>query len=631
MRLLTLITAAATLAFAGQAAAASQPEWVGHGPSGGTVSQIEIDPLHPDTMYAGTLGAGVFKSADSGRHWTRSSNGLPPDTSVLLMDVAASEPGTVYVSTRIAPQLFKTTDGGAHWAGVPSPPDTPSIADIDVDPADPQKLFVSTARGLYRSDDGGASWQREDAVSADSRHVAIAPSNPRVVYAFAGGSVLRSEDGGGTWSERSRTLADLDVFTVSPDDPNTLYTFGTSGEVKRSTDGGASFVSLYQAPPLSFARSSFAVAPSDPSRLYLTVPGTAVTSADRGASWTRLGSLPTGDIRDLDVSPADPGKAFVGVTHHGLHRLDGTSWRAANSGIAAQEVDGLAVAPSSGSTVYAGTWGGGVARTRNGGRTWRRAGLAQKTVFALAVAPRAPRTVLAAFGGRAARTTDAGAHWRRGRGLPADDYRSVSIAPSAPRVAYAGTFSHGLFRTRDGGRTWRHTKLTATIFAIAVHPRRPRTVWAAGAGLYRSRDGGRTWKTLPVDPGIELDAVAVDPRHPSVLYVGIDGGALIKSTDGGDQWTAPTAPPPMPSVQAIAIDPRHAGTAYAGGYDPDGRGGVYSTHDGGSAWSDITAGMTTTWTASLALSRDGSRLYAGTTAYGRESGGSVFATQVRTR
>jgi photosystem II stability/assembly factor-like uncharacterized protein len=371
------------------------------------------------------------------------------------------------------------------------------------------------------------------------------------------------------------------------------------------------------------------VAPGDASRLYLAVPGGAVTSADRGATWTRLGSLPTGDIRDLDVSPADPGNAFVGVTHHGLRRLAGTTWRAANSGIAAQEVDGLAVAPSSGSTVYAGTWGGGVARTRNGGRTWKRAGLASKVVFSLAVSPRAPRAVLAAFAGGVARTTDGGVHWRRGRGLPPDDYRSVSIAPSAPRVAYAGTFSHGLFRTGDGGRTWRHTKLTATIFAIAVHPRRPRTVWAAGAGLYRSRDGGRTWKTLPIDTGIELDAVAVDARRPNVLYVGTDGGALLKSTDGGDNFTGPTAAPPLPSVQAVAIDPRYPGTAYAGGYDPDARGGVYSTHDGGATWSDITGNMTTTWTASLALSHDGSRLYAGTTAYGRESGGSVFATRVR--
>lgn len=634
MRLpVTIIASAALLGAAAPAGAAlPPPAWTGNGPSGGSVSQLEIDPQHPATMYAGTLGAGVFKSLDGGGHWARASGGLPPDTLVLQMELAPSEPSTVYAQVYSSARLFRTVDGGASWAPVASPPESPSINSIEVDPADARKVFLSTSSGLFRSDDGGGSWSLvgEGVLSRDARHVAIAPTDPRVVYADAGGDVMRSADGGRSWDRRTRISENLDVFVVSPDDPNTLYTFGSDDAVSRSTDGGTTFTELFKAPVLSGSVSDFAVAPGDPSRMYLAVPNGGFTSADRGATWTPLPPLPVGQIRDVEVSPADAGAAFVG-SHRGLFRLGGASWRVASRGIAGQEIRGLAVAPSRPRTVYAGTWGDGVARSRDAGATWRRAGLPGTIVYSLAVAPRAPGTVLAAVAGGVARTRDGGAHWSAGKRLPRDDYRAVAIAPSAPRVAYAGTFESGLFRTGDGGRSWRRTKLGATIFSIAVHPRRPRTLWAAGAGLYRSRNGGRTWKTLPIDSGIELDAVVVDPRHPRVLYLGIDGGAVIKSTDGGDSWSAPIARPPLSSVEAIAIDPRHPGTAYAGGYDAEvtGRGGVFRTIDGGATWTDITGGMTTTWTASLALSPDGSRLYAGTTAYGRESGGSVFATQVR--
>ena len=99
MRLpLAIVTTVGALAAAASAAAAPPPPvWVGGGPSGGAVSQVEIDPQRPGTMYAGTLGAGVFKSVDGGAHWSRASNGLPPDTLVLQMELAPSQPSTVYI------------------------------------------------------------------------------------------------------------------------------------------------------------------------------------------------------------------------------------------------------------------------------------------------------------------------------------------------------------------------------------------------------------------------------------------------------------------------------------------------------------------------------------------------------
>jgi photosystem II stability/assembly factor-like uncharacterized protein len=342
-------------------------------------------------------------------------------------------------------------------------------------------------------------------------------------------------------------------------------------------------------------------------------------------SWAEVAGLPFGWVRDLEADPTDPRRAFVGLTHRGLFRTSGgAAWAPVNRGIFGAEIRSVAVAPSAPATVYAGTYGDGIARSRDAGRSWTAAGLPGRIVSSIAVSPRSPRTVLAALDGTVMRSGDAGRVWRATRGLPRDDYRAIVLAPSDPRMAYAGAFGGGVHRSRDGGRSWRRTRLPATTFALAVDPRRPNTVWAAGAGLYRSTTGGRTWRTLPVDPNIELTHVALDPRNPRVVYVGIDGGAVMISSDGGRRWRGPRNRPPLPTVNALAVDARTR-TVYAGGYDANGRGGVFRSNDVGATWSDVTGDMTTTWVASLAIAPNGSRLYAGTTAYGRESGGGVFA------
>jgi photosystem II stability/assembly factor-like uncharacterized protein len=161
------------------------------------------------------------------------------------------------------------------------------------------------------------------------------------------------------------------------------------------------------------------------------------------------------------------------------------------------------------------------------------------------------------------------------------------------------------------------------MYSLAVHPRHPRVVWAGIQGaVIKSLDGGVTF----LKPGaglpeyMETWALVVDPHRPRVLYAGTDGNGVYKSRDGGAHWKSARAGLPVGySIYALAIDRRHR--LYAGG-----PGGLYVSTNGARSWKRIVAGMDRTSTAALALDRTRTVLYAGT---GREDGGGVFTARAR--
>jgi hypothetical protein len=104
------ISVSAALAAAAAPPAVAPPGWSAHGPEGGTVSAVELDPRHQSVVYAGTTGAGLFKSTDGGATWRRSSRGLPPDTLVLSLELVPSDPSTLYLRAASPAILYRSTD-----------------------------------------------------------------------------------------------------------------------------------------------------------------------------------------------------------------------------------------------------------------------------------------------------------------------------------------------------------------------------------------------------------------------------------------------------------------------------------------------------------------------------------------
>jgi photosystem II stability/assembly factor-like uncharacterized protein len=602
------------------------PHWTVHGPDGGTVSTLEVDPSRPSVVYAGTHGAGVFRSADGGRTWERSSDGLPPDTLVLQLELAPSRPTTLYLEAYAGQRLYRSTDGARTWHELPAFDAT--IADLDVDPSHPDTVYLAAHQGLLRSTDGGSTWSRIGPLQSPSR---LAVASPQVLYAEDGGRIMRSGDAGSTWSPQSTWTESFDVFTVDTHDPNTVYV-STSDSLYRSTDAAAHWTRI-RSGDFGLHVYALAIDPRDSRRLYVGTGWAGVyRSTDAGATWSHLAGLPRERVRDLELGS---GVVYAGLDHRGLFRNAGARWTQSSHGLAGSNVRALAVDPAAPSTAYAGLMNAGVARSTNGGRTWAPRGLLGRIVNTLAVLP-GKHVVLAGVAGGVYRSTDRGGHWRRARGIGNADVRAVAFAPSRPQVVYAGSFERGSYRSTDGGATWRRMGLPflETVTSLAVHPRQPGTLWAGSRedGVLRSTDGGRTWKRaarwVPVHD--DVLSLAVDRSDPRRLFAGVEAAGVWASADGGATWEQRTVIPGSGERWsfALALDSPHR-LLYAAQFDPNGHGGVFRSADGGRTWSDLTGALSTTWIASLALDPSGRTLYAGTTAYGLESGGGTFVATVR--
>ena len=148
----------ALLSLAGKPLQAGWNTWTTAGLKGGPASSIGVDAATAGVVYAGT-GAGVYKSTDSGAHWTLSSAGITASTRVICMAQDPSMPATLYAGVSGTPALYKSTDGGATWNASATGLSGYAVLALAVDPSTPSTLYASTqGDGICKSIDGGAHW-----------------------------------------------------------------------------------------------------------------------------------------------------------------------------------------------------------------------------------------------------------------------------------------------------------------------------------------------------------------------------------------------------------------------------------------------------------------------------------------
>lgn len=639
-------------------------QMVGEGIPNTYVNAIAFHPTDPKILFAGCNG-GVLRSTDGGATWQIRREGFPP-----LMTFGQSAPISAVAVDPRRPRVVFAGAGHEREYGA---------------------IGAETAGGrVYRSSDGGDTWEvRELPGGAEARKLSVFcfrfhPREPGTLYAATQGGLFRSRDGGDTWEAWGEGLFGYRTtfLAIKSDEPGVMllaYCVGPEkrGGVLKSVDGGAHWSPSNEGLPAAEDAWRLVAHPRDPRTFYVgwhRRAGIYVTH-DSGAHWEPLN--PATSIRSawffvgenatgLDIDPTNPDRLVYCNDMDLYQTLDGgktwdqvatdrvrpptpdapATWRGRGAEVLCiTGPQALAVDPTDPRTLYFGYWDTHAWKSEDGGRTCFRltngihSGYGRMGCVLLDLAD--PEIVWVSVGAnydkqRIYKSVNGGREFRvvghEGTGLPPGGIFSLVLDPTSPvpeRTLYAAVTGYGVYRSTDGGLTWRERNEglpadSRNPAQIAIDPKDPRRLFLAGSAHYhpdtkrrvagyiaRSDDGGARWRV--VKERVEAQCVLVDPFDSRKVYVGnrnfsgIDyPRALYRSLDGGETWESIDQEPflkgpgsvggdqgPRVQVSCLAADPSRPGTLYAGctdhGYDVDNGRGVFVSRDWGATWEPFTA------------------------------------------
>ena len=618
-----------------------------------SIGAIAIDQKNPDVIWVGTgegnprnsisSGYGLYRSLDGGDTWQLM--GLEKTRNIYRIIVSPVNSDVVYVGAIGSPWgpqkergLYRTKDGGKTWEKILYVNEQTGVADMVMDPSNPQKLFVAMwehhrwpwffksggpGSGLYVTYDGGDNWKKLTADDGLPKGelgrigLAIARSDPNYVYAFIESrknGLYRSVDGGKTWQLRgTKNIGDRPFYYadihVDPENENRVYTLFS--RVNVSEDGGKTFQPLigWNIHPDHHA---WWISPDNPDFMIEGNDGGLAITYDRGKTWRFVQNLPVGQFYHIDVDMETPYHVYGGMQDNGSWRGPAYVW--ASGGIintywaSLYGGDGFDVLPdrSNPRYCYAMSQQGYVGRVdlRTGyTRSVRPVHPEGKTLrfnwnAAIAADPFDPNTIY--FGSQYLhKSTDHGNTWTiispdlttndtsklkqlKSGGLTydvtgAENYETIiTIAPSPVQkgVIWVGTDDGNLQLTRDGGKTWENLagKLKDVPKGSWIPQIRASTYNAGEAfvvvnnyrrndyrpWLYHTTNFGKSWERM-VDEKDVSDYVlsfVQDPVEPKLMFLGTENGLYV-SIDGGKNWTHWTnGYPSGVSTMDMVIHPR---------------------------------------------------------------------------
>ncbi len=608
---------------------------------GGRVVTVTGVPGQPFLYYMGATGGGVWKTTDAGTTWDNISDGYFGTTGIGDVTVAPSDPNVIYVGTGEGPVrgvktshgdgVYKSTDAGETWThmGLTA---TRHISDIMVHPDDPDRVWVAAQgnpwgpneeRGVYRSDDGGRTWEKILYVNEDSgiADMSMSAANPNVIMVTSwdfrrqpwvvksggpGSRVFKTTDGGDSWRQITAGLPDLKGkmgVAISPADPDVVYlaieAVGEEGGVYRSDNGGERFRQVSNAPE-TFARAWYYMHiiadPTDEDEVWVMNSG-AMKSIDGGRTYTRIPDSHV-DHHDMWINPDDSDVMINGndggasVTFNGgqtwstlLNQPTAQMYRAQTDNTFPYRVYS-GQQDASGIVIDSRTLGGGIGESH---WTTIRSG-ESATVGLYADDPKfVYTTFFASFLGEWDRDTN---NYRMVRPYPERvtgeqpknlKYRAnwngpVIVSPHDPSVIYYG--SQYVMKSTDRGTTWEVLSEDLTRNEVEKQ----------GMGGYPVSN-----EQITAESYNNLFNIEESPLVEGVIWVGSDDGLVHVTRDGGATWTNVT-PNGLPEsiINVLEPSPHDAATAYfaAAGYKMnDFTPYIFKTTDYGRTWTKIVNGI----------------------------------------
>ncbi|MBI4538434.1 MAG: glycosyl hydrolase [Gemmatimonadetes bacterium] len=622
-------------------------EWRNIGPNRGGRSQAVAGSSNRRLEYwFGATGGGLWKTTDGGTTWQPVSDQHFRTSSVGAIGVCEANPDLVYVGmgeTELRGNIiqgdgvYRTTDGGRSWIHV-GLGTTQAIARVRVHPWNCDRVYVAALghpygpneeRGIFRSDDGGRTWQR--ILYRDARigaiDLALDPQRPEVMYAAfwdvyrtpwglssggPGSGLFRSTDGGRTWTEITKNpgmpegpLGKIGI-SASGADSKRVYAIieAKEGGVFRSDDGGATWERVNKERRLrqrAFYYTRVYADPKDPEAVYVLNTG-LYRSTDGGKTFRPI-RVPHGDNHDLWIDPGDPRRLI-------------------NSN------------------------DGGANVSYNGGETWTEQDYPTAQFYHVITTRHSPYHVCGAQQDNSTACVPS-KDWRH-LASPRADFREflyavgggesgyVAADPENPNVFYAGSYG-GLLTRYDHAtgelrnvQVWPENPMGHSskdikerfqwTFPIVVSPLDPNVLYVGSQHLWRSTNEGQSWERISPDltradprtmgpsggpitldqTGVETYAViftiAPSRREPNTIWVGSDDGLIHLTRDGAKNWqnVTPKELPEFSRVSLIEASPHRAGSAYvaANRYQLDDRTPhLFRTDDYGGTWTKIVGGI----------------------------------------
>ncbi len=534
----------------------------------------------------------------------RVNSALPGGTVIKNTAVAESSEFTAASSNEVL--LTVTTPTAISWKQRSAGIDGGRVNVIAVDPHNPARLFAGTPAGLFKSDDKGDSWTAIGANLQNNQVFALAmdPLHSGVLYAGTQQGLFKSNNGGNSWAATNAGLTGsiISGLAIDPGQPSILYA-GTDNGVFKSSDGGNSWLSASAG--LSEPQvTALAIDPRHSNTLYAGTPSNGVfKSSDGGRSWAPANSgLNNLVVHSVHTDPANKDTLYAG-TDAGLFKSKngGSNWTSAGKELAALVVHYLAIDPAGGQNLYAATENG-IARSTNGGGSW--SPVSEVETITLAIDHLNPILLYAGTAGEGVfRSDDGGSSWRSStKGISGGSISVLTIHPADTNFIFAGTPGRGLFRSVDSGRLWQATNdglADRNIRALAI-PSGIGTLLYAGtdSGVFRSSNNGDSW--VAVNNGLTntaIQALSVHPTKNQVLYAGTAGGGIFRSNNGGNSWTKANNGMTDAHVLTLAIDPSDGQIIYAGTKES----GLFKSSDSGGNWTAINSGQTITKVQTIAI------------------------------
>ncbi|MGH7232410.1 MAG: WD40/YVTN/BNR-like repeat-containing protein [Nitrospiraceae bacterium] len=315
------------------------------------------------------------------------ASGCGRSDAIVVITLHPTNANIIYVATN--DYIFKTRDGGQSWENLSKGMSHSRVISMAVDPVYPATLYAGTkGDAVYKSYDGGQRWVSQRAGLDDVTITSVVnqfvfdPLDSNRLFVATTMGVFETENGGELWQKRMDGMKEvLMVVTLAldPTKPAILYA-GTSGGVYKTVNRGGRWekanTGLVSPELLKSSRAlgvtMVEVDPHAPDTVYIGTLSGLYKSTDAGQTWTRIGqTLPDQMIITLLLDREMPGALYV-AGREGVYRSEdgGTSWNAMNTGLATLNVRSLAQSPIDPKTWYVGTNGSGLYRSRNRGETW---------------------------------------------------------------------------------------------------------------------------------------------------------------------------------------------------------------------------------------------------------------------